>query len=148
MTSPTIHRSNPAWRVTLLSLALLASCTPIKDKAHDLGSAFSGNYDTVIEATPAQTTEAAKAALQDLDLILISANTDTSEQPNPTTVIARNKQDERATITIVPEGANSSRITVSTGVFGNPTLRQQMIDHIRSHLKPTTQPATQPTTRP
>jgi uncharacterized protein DUF3568 len=146
MARTTIHGCTGAWRITLFSFALLAGCTQVKDKAHDLGSAFSGNYDTVVEATPAQTTEAAKAAVQDLDLVFISANTDTTEQPNPTTVIARNKQDERATITIVPEGANSSRITVSTGVFGNPTLRQQLIDHIRAHLKSTTQPTTLPTT--
>lgn len=129
-------------------LALLSGCTQVKNKAHDLGSAFSGNYDTVVQATPAQTTEAAKAAVRDLDLVLISAETDTTEQPNPTTVIARNKQDERATITIIPEGSDSSRVIVNTGAFGNPTLRQQMIDAIRLHLRAMTQPASRPTTLP
>ena len=135
----------------LLALTAFTGCSQVKDKAHDLGSAFSGNYDTLISAPPAQTTEATKAAVRDLDLILISADTDTSEQPNKTTVVARNKQDERATITIIPEGQASSRVVVSTGVFGNPTLRQQLIDQIHAHLGSTTQstnPSSQPVTQP
>lgn len=130
-----------------IALAVFAAvgCSQVGSKAHDLGSAFSGNYDTVVNASPTDAVAAARQAVRDVHLVFISAEKNPDD--NSTAVIARNAQDERVTVTIVPEGATASRIVVSTGVFGNTTLRQQVMDAVRARLGPTTTQSAGPTTQ-
>jgi hypothetical protein len=118
-------------------------CTPVKDKAHDLGNAFSGNYDSIVSASPADVIAAARAAVPDLHLILISEHKQAGDAT--AIVIARSAEDEKVTVTVMPQAADSTRFTVTTGVFGNSALRQQVMDAIKLHLgnvviRPTTQP--------
>jgi hypothetical protein len=131
-----------------LLLASIGGCTqPVKDKAHDLGNAFSGNYDSTVAASPNDVIAAARAAVPDLHLILISEQKQAGDAT--AIVIARSAEDEKVTVTVLPQGPESTRFTVTTGVFGNSTLRQQVMDAIKLHLgsvviRPATQPATQP----
>jgi voltage-gated potassium channel Kch len=134
----------------LFSVGLVAhfgGCSPVKDKAHDLGNAFSGNYDSTVAATPNDVIAAARAAVPDLHLILISEQKQAGDAT--AIVIARSAEDEKVTVTVLPQGPDSTRFTVTTGVFGNSTLRQQVMDAIKLHLgsvviRPATQPATHP----
>jgi len=134
----------------LLAIApmVLASvgCSQVGSKAHDLGSAFSGNYDAVVNASPTDAVAAARQAVQDVHLVFISA--EKYPDDNSTAVIARNAQDERVTVTILPEGSAASRVVVTTGVFGNATLRQQVMDAVRARLGPTTTQSAGPATQP
>jgi hypothetical protein len=124
-------------------MILAAGCAqPVKDKAHDLSNAFSGNYDAVATASPADVIAAAKGAVQDLHLVLISERKQSDE--STAIVIARSSDDDKVTVTIVPQGVDSTRFTVTTGVFGNSTLRQQVMDSMKLRLGDA---AIRPTTR-
>jgi len=132
-------------------LAWINGCAePVKDKAHDLGAAFSGNYDSVVAAPSADVVAAARAAVDDLHLILINEKKESDD--STAIVIARSSSDEKVTVTIVPQSSDATRFTVTTGVFGNSTLRQQVTDAIKLRLgnavlrpvSPTTTPTTAP----
>lgn len=139
-----------AWFAFVPMVLLVGvGCTQVGTKAHDLGEAFSGNYNTVANVSSSDAVAAAKQAVQDLHLIFISA--DKNSDDNATVVVARDAQDQRVTVTIVPQGSAVSTIVVSTGVFGNATLRQQVMDAVRARIGATTQPAapaTHPTSAP
>ena len=130
------------WAVLVCLASAVAGCTPVKDKAHDLSNAFSGNYDAILTTTPAEVVAATRAAVQDLHLILISEKKDA--QNTTSIVIARSSDDDKVTVAILPFGSGQTRFTVSTGVFGNSSLRQQVMDGIKLHLGPAVlRPATQ-----
>ena len=119
----------------VLGLSVIAfddGCSPVHDKAHDLAGAFSGTYDSVVAAPSADVVRAAQGAVDDLHLILIN---ETKESDQSTAiVIARSSSDEKVTVTVVPEGTDATRFTVTTGVFGNSVLRQQVMDAIKLRL--------------
>jgi len=117
---------------------------PVKDKAHDLHAAFSGNYDSVVAAPSGDVAMATRAAVADLHLILINEKIEPDN--TNTIVLARSPSDEKVTVSIVAEGPDTTRFTVTTGVFGNSELRQQVVDAIKLRLgtvviRPVTQPA-------
>ena len=147
MNNASIVRCGAGIRLALASMGLWIGigCSQVGNKAHDLGSAFSGNYDTVVNVSSSDSVAAARQAVQDVHLVFISA--DKNSDDNAMVVVARDAQDQRVTVTIVPEGPAVSRIVVSTGVFGNTTLRQQVMDAVRARIGTATQPAT-PTTQP
>lgn len=140
-----------AFGLAFLACAVLCGgCTPVHDKAHDLSNAFSGNYDATVNASPEEVAAATRATVQDLQLHLISERkgSDAATQ----IVIARSPEDEKVTVTINPPAADGTRYTVTTGVFGNSTLRQEVMDGIklrlgRAKVQPLTT-ASAPTTRP
>ena len=130
--------------VAVSSLALICGCSPVKDKAHDLSNAFSGNYDAIAGAPAGDVIAAARGAVQDLHLILISEKKESGDATSM--VVARTPDDEKVTITITPQGTDSTKFVVTTGVFGNSTLRQQVMDAIKLRLgnasvRLTTQPS-------
>lgn len=147
MSSALFLRSAAGGRFALASMLLGVGigCSQVGSKAHDLGQAFSGNYDTVANVSSSDAVAAAKQAVQDVHLVFISANKNSDD--HATVVVARDAQDQKVTVTIVPEGPAVSRIIVSTGVFGNSTLRQQVMDAVRARIGTTTQPAS-PATQP
>jgi hypothetical protein len=128
----------------MMLLVLAGGCAqPVKDKAHDLGNAFSGNYDATVEATPADVIAATRGAVQDLRLSLISQKEEAGDATG--IVVARTPDDEKVTVTITPQG-DFTKFVVTTGVFGNSTLRQQVMDAIKLRLgngavRVTTQPS-------
>jgi hypothetical protein len=132
-----------------LGLAVLASntgCSPVHDKAHDLAGAFSGTYDSVVAAPSADVVKAAQGAVDDLHLILIN---ETKESDQTTAiVIARSSSDEKVTVSIVPQSPDTTRFTVTTGVFGNSELRQQVMDAIKLRLGSAVIRPVSPTTLP
>ena len=147
MSNAVFLRSAAGVRFALASMVLGVGigCSRVGSKAHDLGQAFSGKYDTVANVSSSDAVAAAKQAFQDVHLTYISADKDSDD--NSTVVVARDAQDQKVSVTIVPEGPSVSRIIVSTGVFGNATLRQQVMDAVRARIGTTTQPAS-PATQP
>jgi len=144
-----------AWltRIGLIVLGLVVltfndGCSPVHDKAHDLAGAFSGTYDSVVAVPSADVVAAARAAVDDLHLILINETKESDE--STAIVIARSSSDEKVTVTIMPQSPDATRFTVTTGVFGNSELRQQVMDAIKLRLgnavirpvSPTTAPTT------
>ena len=116
---------NPRTITVLAALAvclLLGGCKTSEPNVRQ----FAASYRELIAANPPQIIEAAKLAVEEMKLILISSN---DEQ-----VIARTAEDQKVTITVQPEGENISRVSVRVGTYGSEQTSLLILEKIKQML--------------
>ncbi|OHB55318.1 MAG: hypothetical protein A2Y07_07385 [Planctomycetes bacterium GWF2_50_10] len=86
--------------------------------------------ETLVEANPAQVTQAAAETLQELDLAIVSS---TSSKLSGE-VIARTPDDKRVTVTVKPRPNGLSEMYVHTGYWGDTNTSQRIINRIKAKL--------------
>lgn len=89
-----------------------------------------GEEEAIVSAGPEQATAAAKAAIEDLKLLLVSHNANAVEG----LVKARTLSDKEVTITIKAESSELSRVTVRIGYFGDEAMSLQILEKLKAKL--------------
>jgi hypothetical protein len=123
----------PARRVTVALLALLAlpSCVAVAAAAGaGAGVLYAqGNLTVLVDATPKEVRDAAKWALGDLDIAVISADSTAVDA----SVVGRTATDTRISITAErrPEG---TRLVIRVGILGDETLSALIYERMQTRL--------------
>jgi hypothetical protein len=117
-----------------ITLALASGCSTTHEIGKSSAQLFRGEQGTTVDQPSDRVGPAIEQAIADLKLIRINATTRPSEQKTETVVVARNSQDVRIQIAYVPVNANSTRVVVSTGAFGDSDLRDKVYDAVRIRL--------------
>ena len=114
--------------IGMLALSLLAigACKTSQPGVKRIGSTFNKPFP----ANPEQVTEAAKAAVDELKLILISS--ESTEMDGK--IVARTAQDRRVDITIEKEAEDVSRVHVRVGFFGDEDVSMTILEGIAEKL--------------
>lgn len=129
----------------MVSAAVIGGCQETKDKTQSAMTFIEGNVGTEIQKSPEEVMTAVHAAAGDLHLIVIATATTQADSKDVQSLVARTASDKKVTILVIAESATACRVSVNTGWFGDSTLRNQVMDTIKSHLglTATTQATTQ-----
>jgi hypothetical protein len=127
-----------------VSVVVAGGCQEAKEKTKGTMSFVKGDAEAVVERTPSQVIEAARAAGKDLGLIFIAQATTRADEKDVQVLTMRTTEDKKVTVRVTAETDKASRLTVNTGLFGDSALRQQVMDRIKTQLglPVTTQPTT------
>jgi hypothetical protein len=145
------------WILIGAAAVLLASgCQTTHEIGKSSSQLFRGETGGTVQQPASQVATAIDAAIADTKLIRINATTRPSENKIETVVVARDTGDTRIQVAYVPVTANTTKVVVSTGAFGDSDLRDRVWDAVRIRLGvlaiggvPTTQPvAAAPATQP
>jgi hypothetical protein len=90
----------------------------------------SGDLEVDLEAGPQQTVDATRAAMQDLDLPILSAYATGLEGK----VEARVGTDNKATIKVRGRSERVSHVIIRIGTFGDESMSQMILDKIKANL--------------
>jgi hypothetical protein len=127
-------------RKLIVATALLASvlaaegCQEAKDKTKSTMSFVKGDADSVVERTPDQVVEAARAVAAEMQLIAIAGSTTQQDGKDVRVLTFRTAEDKKVTVRATPETPTATRLSVNTGLFGDSALRQQVVDKIKARL--------------
>jgi hypothetical protein len=101
-----------------------------------------GDAEAVVERTPEQVMQAARAVAGDLGLIVIATSTTKADTKDVQSLVARTTEDKKVTVRVVAESDKVTRLEVNTGLFGDSALRTQVLDKIKAKLGIAPTPAT------
>lgn len=118
--------------VLLLAVGLLPGCFAVVAgaAAGGAGAWYVGALTSTVEATPEETIAAAKEAIADLKLSLISVNTSAIDGE----LIARTATDTRISIVAKRETDQTTRLTIRVGLFGDDSLSLTLLEKIKANL--------------
>lgn len=129
-------------------------CSETKEVGKSTKQLVTGQVDNVIARSPEQVSDAIEGTIADLKLMRINSSSRTVSKQTETNVVARNHEDVKITFTYRKVDDKNTRLGVTTGMFGDSTLRQQVWDQLRTRLgllnvvpvatTPAAAPATQP----
>ena len=86
--------------------------------------------EAVVSATPEQITEAAKATLEDMKLILVSADSTGLDGQ----IIARTARKKTVTVTVMRQARNISHIKIQVGRLGDEATSLLILERIKERL--------------
>lgn len=116
------------------------------------GRFVKGDSEAVLDRPTSEVTAAARGAIDDMNFIFIGADDTPKDGHAQTVLTARTRADEKITITVTPASGTSSHVVVGTGLMGDTTVRDKLLDGIKARLGPkqAAQQATQvaPATQP
>ena len=116
------------------AVVLSTGCSETKEVGKSTKQLVTGQVDNVIARSPEQVSEAIDGTIADLKLMRINSSSRTVSKQTETNVIARNSQDVKITFTYRKVDEKNTRLGVTTGMFGDSTLRQQVWDQLRTRL--------------
>ena len=90
----------------------------------------SGDLEIDVEAGPQRTVEATKAAMDDLDLPILSAYASGLEGK----VEARVGTDNKATVKVRGRSERVSHVIIRIGTFGDESMSQMILEKIKANL--------------
>jgi uncharacterized protein DUF3568 len=109
----------------------------------------SGDLNTSLDAPPDKVAVATKAAMQKLDISVISAESSAVDAR----VVGRTARDTRLTVTAKGSTGNLSQLSIRAGTFGDDALQARLLEEIKKQLgsgsasnvaQTTSAPTTQP----
>lgn len=103
----------------------------------------SGDLNTAVDADPGQIATATKAAMEKLEISVISTDSSSVDAK----IVGRTARDTRLTVTAKSTTAKLSELSIRAGRFGDDALQARLLEEIRAQLKPALAaetPATQP----
>lgn len=110
----------------VLIVTLFAGCKTV-------GPGMSYNFtslDALIAANPEEVTEAAKSVVEDMNLILVSAESTGLDGR----VIARTARQNKITIDITHQARNVTHVKVQVGRLGDESISMLILDKIKERL--------------
>ncbi len=115
------------WLATVaLSLMVLGGCKIVSP-----GVTYNiTKLEALISATPEEVTSAAKAAVEDLNLVLVSSESTGLDGR----VVARTARKKTVTVTISRSAKNISHIQVQIGRLGDEAASMLLLDKIKEKL--------------
>lgn len=118
------QRMQPVPNLAALAVvALAASGCAVAAASTGLGVAYSkGNVETVVAATPEEVAAAAEATFDEMGIRLAVRE----QHEARTRVVGWTPEGKKVKVTAKPRGAESSKVAVRVGTFGNQVLRNQV----------------------
>ena len=89
-----------------------------------------GALEATVEATPEEAIAAAKEAIADLKLNVVSVNASTIDGE----LIARTATDTRISIVAKREAEQVTKLTIRVGTFGDESLSMTLLEKIKANL--------------
>jgi hypothetical protein len=109
-------------------------CQEAKEKTRSTMSFVKGDAEAVVERTPEQVMQAARAIAGEMGLIVIATSTTKADTKDVQSLVARTTEDKRVTVRVVAESDKVTRLEVNTGLFGDSALRTQVLETIKAKL--------------
>ena len=91
---------------------------------------WKGELRATVEATPPQAIAAAETALNNMEISVLSSESDALEGE----IKARTAQDRRVRIRVREETDATSEVRIRIGTMGDRKMSQRIYDRIRDHL--------------
>ncbi|HLL89580.1 MAG TPA: DUF3568 family protein [Tepidisphaeraceae bacterium] len=89
-----------------------------------------GDTEAVVQHTPQQVTDAAKAVAADMKLAVVSAESSGIDGK----VVARTADDTKIDVTVKSVGENASKVMVRVGTFGDDAMQATILEKIKAKL--------------
>ncbi|MCI0364968.1 MAG: DUF3568 domain-containing protein [Phycisphaerales bacterium] len=89
-----------------------------------------GDLETNLDASVDQVAQAAKAAVEELGLTVLSSHASSLDGE----IIARTAQDKKVTIKVRKVTDTTSHISIRVSVFGDQAMSQTILDKIKARL--------------
>ena len=118
---------------TRLSLAAIGLVVTLLVGCKTVGSEATYNLfalEALVSATPEQITEAAKATLEDMKLILVSADSTGLDGQ----IIAKTARKKKVTVTIMRQARNVSHVKIQVGRLGDEATSILILERIKERL--------------
>jgi uncharacterized protein YcfL len=124
------------WMRTCAMITLLTvmGCQQTKEVGRSAQGLFVGATESSVQRTPEQISRAIDETAADLKYFRIGSTTKSVEGADETSVVLRNSQDQKVTISYRPESEKVTHVEVSTGPFGDSELRQTVWESLKSNL--------------
>ena len=93
-----------------------------------------GDLGAIVDGNVEQTFAAAKAAVEELGMPILTAYSSGQEGH----VEARHGTDNKVTVNITGQTEKASKVSIRVGTFGNESVSQQVLDKIKANLSKAT----------
>jgi hypothetical protein len=124
--------------ITLLTIGILAAASQsgcllaaAAGAAAGTVAYVSGDLESILEAPPEKVIHASKTTMNDMKFTIVSAQASATDGE----LIARTATDNRIKIQVRSASANTSKISIRVGTFGDESLSTQILAKIRENLK-------------
>ena len=112
-------------------VAALPGCAAVAVAGAAAGVAYvNGDLETTLDGTPQKLVQASKAALEELDVHVVSSD----ESAVDGRVVGRTALQKKIDVTIKRETDRTCKLAIRVDTFGDEALSRQVLDKIRSRL--------------